>query len=195
MIPCIGIPCKGIPCQFPTISQEWIYRIEESTTVQAFIFLHGTWLWWTNFIFKWAGGSFHPRVLGWRVSRSQTNISQSQEGPCQYPAGKFRVSVKYRTKTQITCVNLQAYVKRSALEKVNPGTLSMGHSFCSCNPGRRRRPYLSTQWSCLPRDTQSSALLGRVLVLSPTAWRDGTSLNPAGSHHSSSCCVKLLCSP
>lgn len=93
----------------------------------------------------------------------------------------------------VHCVNLQVYIKRS-LEKERPSMLSVNSSFCSCNPGRLRWPYLNIQWPLSP-DTQRSVLLSRVLVLSPPAWRDSTSLNLAGSHPSSSCYVKLLCSP
>lgn len=81
-------------------------------------------------------------------------------------------------------MNLQGSVKRSFLERETPSTLSEGSNFCSCNPGRRRRPCLNTRWPYLPRDTQSFW----------AAWRGGTNLNPAGSHPSSSCCAKPLSS-
>lgn len=41
----------------------------------------------------------------------------------------------------------------------SPSTFRVGSSFCSCNPGRRCQPCLCTWWPCVPRDTQSSALL------------------------------------
>lgn len=123
-----------------------------------------------------------------KAKRAHANI---QQGSLQY-----QLNTGQRPKLPgVRCVNLQVYVKSSSLERESPSTLSAGPSFCSCNPGRLHQPYLSIQRPRLPRDTPSLALLSRVLVLSPTAWRDGTSLNPAGSHPSSSCCIESLCSP
>lgn len=142
--------------------------MEESTSAQGFISsMHGTWLWWTNLISKWAGGVFHSVCAGME-SLLESNTSESQEGLCQYSKGMFTVSVKYRTKIQTAfsplCDSPSASsvwipVKNPSLEEESQNTLRVASNFCSCNAGRWCWPCLSTWWPCLPRDTQSSALL------------------------------------
>lgn len=185
---------------FLTISQEEIYRIEESTSVQGFIFFplcmgcdYDDPTSFLNELVKsftqmfWDGESHEAKQTPVKARGPSINI---QQGILWY-----QLNTGQRPKLPLVrCVNFQVYVKRSPLGRESPSTLGVGPSFSSCNLDGLRRPYLSIRWPRLPRDTQSLAFLSGVPALLPTAWKDGMSSNPAGSHHSPSRHVKSLCS-
>lgn len=95
----------------------------------------------------WDEESHGAKQTSAKAKRAHANI---QQGSLQYQLNTGR----RHELPVVHCVNLQAYVKRSSLERQSPSTLSMGSSLCSCL-GRLHRPYLSIQWPCFPRHPKS----------------------------------------
>ena len=137
----------------------------------------------------------HPSMLGWRVSRSQTAVKAGgssisiQQGSLQY-----QLNTGQRTKLPgVRCVNLQVCVKRSSLEMESPSgpklLLTSSRQTTPTSPEHAMAPSPQRHPKFGPPEHSIE------FVLSPTAWRDGTSSDPGASHPSPSCWVKLLCSP
>lgn len=74
--------------------------------------------------------------------------------------------------------------------------LSVGPSFCSCNPSGPRQPLESIWCPSLPTRRYPKFSLSEMSINAVASSAAGRyKFKSARSHHSSPCCVKLLCSP